>query len=180
MVETGKPIQLKRDVEAIEIPAGFKVVLPVGSEVVVQQTLGGNFTVVTGWGHMLRIAGRDADALGATNAATEQRKADKFDEKLVWDELRTVFDPEIPVNVVDLGLIYECKSTLLPSGSYRVAVKMTITAPGCGMGEILKSEVYSKVAALPQVSEVDVQMVFDPPWNPDKMSEGAKLQLGFM
>lgn len=180
MIETGKPIQLKRDVEAVEIPAGFKVVLPVGSEVVVQQTLGGNFTVVTGWGHMLRIAGKDADALGAEQSATAQSRADKFDEKLVWDELKTVFDPEIPVNVVDLGLIYECKSTQLPSGNYSVAIKMTITAPGCGMGDILKSEVYSKVAALPQVSDVDVQMVFDPPWSPEKMSEGAKLQLGFM
>jgi probable FeS assembly SUF system protein SufT len=181
MIETGKPIQLKRDVEAVEIPAGFKIVLPVGSEVVVQQTLGGNFTVVTGWGHMLRIAGKDADALGAEpDAAAQQPRSGKFDEKLVWDELRTVFDPEIPVNVVDLGLIYECKSTPLPSGKYRVEVKMTITAPGCGMGDILRSEVHGKIAALPQVSDVDVQMVFDPPWDPGKMSEGAKLQLGFM
>jgi probable FeS assembly SUF system protein SufT len=181
MIETGKPIQLRRDVEAVEIPAGFKVVLPVGSEVVVQQNLGGNFTVVTGWGHMLRIAGKDADALGAdTAAAAPSPRPDKFDEQLVWEELKTVFDPEIPVNVVDLGLIYECKGTPLPSGKYRVEIKMTITAPGCGMGDILRSEVYSKVAALPGVSDVDVQMVFDPPWDPSKMSEGAKLQLGFM
>ncbi len=181
MIETGKPIQLKRDVEAVEIPAGFKVVLPVGSEVVVQQMLGGNFTVVTGWGHMLRIGGKDADALGAeTGAAQPQAKSGTFDEKFVWDELKTVFDPEIPVNIVDLGLIYECKSTQLPSGKYSVAVKMTITAPGCGMGDILRSEVHSKIAALPGVSEVDVQMVFDPPWNPGKMSESAKLQLGIM
>ncbi len=180
MIETGKPIQLKRDVEAVEIPAGFKVILPAGSEVVVQQTLGGNFTVVTGWGHMLRIGGKDADALGAETASQAAARPDKFDEKLVWDELKTVYDPEIPVNVVDLGLIYECKSTPLPSGKYSVAIKMTITAPGCGMGDILKSEVFSKVAALPGVSDVDVQMVFDPPWTPEKMSEGAKLQLGFM
>ncbi len=181
MIETGKPIQLKRDVEAIEIPAGFKVILPAGSEVVVQQMLGGNFTVMTGWGHLLRIAGKDAEALGAEGAtAQSQVKPATFDEKLVWDELKTVFDPEIPVNVVDLGLIYSCKSTQLPSGKYRVEVKMTITAPGCGMGDILRSEVHSKIAALPQVSDVDVQMVFDPPWDPGKMSESAKLQLGMM
>ncbi len=180
MIETGKPIQLKRDVEAVEVPAGFKVILPTGSEVVVQQMLGGNFTVVTGWGHMLRIAGKDADALGGSTEAQAAPKPDKFDEKLVWDELKTVYDPEIPVNVVDLGLIYECQSTQLPSGKFSVAIKMTITAPGCGMGDILKSEVFSKVASLPGVSDVDVQMVFDPPWSPEKMSEGAKLQLGFM
>ena len=180
MIETGKPIQLKRDVEAVEVPAGFKVVLPVGSEVVVQQMLGGNFTVVTGWGHMLRIAGKDADALGAESSAAASARSDKFDDKLVWEELKTVFDPEIPVNVVDLGLIYECKSKQLPSGKYQVDVKMTITAPGCGMGDILRSEVHSKIAALPGVSDVNVEMVFDPPWEPGKMSEGAKLQLGFM
>jgi hypothetical protein len=107
MIETGKPISLKRDCEAVEIPAGFKVILPAGTEVVVQQTLGGSFTVVTGYGHMLRIAGKDADALGEQTAAAQpQPKPDKFDEKLVWDELRSVYDPEIPVNIVDLGLIY--------------------------------------------------------------------------
>ncbi len=180
MIETGKPIQLKRDVEAVEVPAGFKVILPVGSEVVIQQMLGGNFTVVTGWGHMLRIAGKDADALGADAAASQKPRSDKFDEHLIWDELKTVYDPEIPVNIVDLGLVYECKATQQPSGKYQVDVKMTITAPGCGMGDILRSEVHSKIAALPGVSDINVEMVFDPPWDPSKMSEGAKLQLGFM
>ncbi len=177
MIETGKPISLKRDVEAVEIPAGFKVILPAGSDVVVQQTLGGNFTVVTGWGHMLRIAGKDADALGGETAAQAAPKSDKFDEKLVWDELKTVFDPEIPVNIVDLGLVYECKISQQDEGR-NIDIKMSMTAPGCGMGDVLRADIESKLSRLPEVKEVHAEVVFDPPWHPSRMSEAARLQLG--
>jgi probable FeS assembly SUF system protein SufT len=151
--------------------------LPVGTQVRITQTLGGSYTILTDRGHMFRIDAKDADALGITNAQPTLIPAEEFCEKLVWDQLKTVYDPEMPVNIVDLGLIYSCQITDLPGGR-RIEVKMTITAPGCGMGEVLRADIERKLKGLPTVSEVNVNVVLDPPWHPGLMSEAARLQLG--
>jgi probable FeS assembly SUF system protein SufT len=146
------------------------------------QSLGGSYTVTADRGRMYRVDAGDADALGlAPSVATQASPASGtgFSEQMVWDQLRTVYDPEIPVNLVDLGLIYSCAITPLDAGKHRIEVKMSITAPGCGMGNVLKADVENKLARLPTVSDVHVEVVFDPPWNPGRMSEVAKLQLGF-
>jgi probable FeS assembly SUF system protein SufT len=128
---------------------------------------------------MCRIDGKDADALGmAVPAGAEQPTQATFSEQLVWDQLKTVYDPEIPVNIVDLGLIYSCEISALDDGK-KIDVKMSMTAPGCGMGNVLKADVENKLARLPEVKQVNVEVVFDPPWHPGLMSEAAKLQLGF-
>lgn len=179
-------ITLSRDCEAILIPSGDKDILPAGTAVRVVQTLGGSYTVTTASGHMLRIAGKDADALGEEIASTPQggepvAAGGHVDvEKMLWDQLRTCFDPEIPVNIVDLGLVYVCAVTPSPDGGNTAEVKFTLTAAGCGMGDILKADVEAKLLGVPGIEEVDVEVVFDPPWNPGRMSEAAKLQLGMM
>jgi probable FeS assembly SUF system protein SufT len=173
-------ILLKRDVEAITVPYGTKMRLPSGSQVRVTQSFGGNYTVVTDLGIMCRVEPQDADAIGETAIAVET-VADPnaaYDEKKVWEQLRGVYDPEIPVNVVELGLIYVLKSEPLAEGGQRVNIKMTMTAPGCGMGDVLKQDVERRTATVPGVKEVNVEIVFDPPWSLDKMSEAARLQLG--
>jgi probable FeS assembly SUF system protein SufT len=173
-------ILVKRDIEVVTIPFGTRMPLPSGSQVRVAQGFGGAYTVVTDMGVMCRVEAADADAIGQTGAVAETA-ADPhapYDEKKVWEQLRTVYDPEIPINIVDLGLIYEMKSVALDSGGYRVEVKMTMTAPGCGMGDVLKQDAERKIAALPGVKEVGVEVVFEPPWSLDKMSEAARLQLG--
>jgi probable FeS assembly SUF system protein SufT len=184
-----EPIILKRDCEVVQIPSGVRSVLPAGTQVTVTQALGGSFTVMTNYGYLARIEGRDADALGkeppgqaaARPAVVEADGSGPADvEKAVWDQLRTCYDPEIPVNIVDLGLVYHCEATPRPQGGYRVVVKFTLTAPGCGMGEWLKVDMESKIMALPGVAEVEVEVVFDPPWNQSMMSEAARLELGFM
>jgi probable FeS assembly SUF system protein SufT len=174
-------IDLKRECEAIEIPSGLHRRLPAGSKVRISQFLGSGYTVISEMGCMFRIDAKDADALGLTPPVAEQKTASEgtFNEQLVWDQLKTVFDPEIPVNIVDLGLIYSCKITAHELGGKKIDVKMSMTAPGCGMGNVLKADVESKLAHLPEVKQVDVEVVFDPPWNPGLMSEAAKLQLGF-
>jgi probable FeS assembly SUF system protein SufT len=177
----GVPITLSRACEVIEIPSGTRSTLPAGSTVRIMQTLGGSYTVSGGeYGYMYRIDARDADALGLppseAPASSEQRP---FSEQLVWDELKTVFDPEIPVNIVDLGLVYGCTIAPADQGGHNIDVKMSMTAPGCGMGNVLKADVESKLARLPDVTQVNVEIVFDPPWTPARMSEAAKLQLGF-
>ena len=171
---------VKRDLEVITVPFGSKMPLPAGSQVRVTQAFGGNYTVVTDLGIMCRVEAQDADAIGqiAPNAATQADANAPFDEKNVWERLRAVYDPEIPVNVVDLGLIYELKSQLLPEGGHRVEIKMTMTAPGCGMGEVLKRDVEQQTAAVPGVKQVHVEIVFEPQWSLEKMSEAARLQLG--
>ncbi len=176
----GVAIKLFRDVEVIEIPSGTKSTLPEGTVVRIMQTLGGSYTVSGGmYGAMYRIDALDADALGLpTPEATPGSEQRPFSEQLVWDELKSIFDPEIPVNVVDLGLIYECKISDVESGK-KLDVKMSMTAPGCGMGNVLKADVESKLGRLPDVKEVNVEIVFEPPWSPALMSEAAKLQLGF-
>lgn len=173
-------IKLSRDTEVIEIPAGTRSVLPAGSPVSIMQSLGGSYTISGGqYGAMYRIDAHDADALGLpVPEAPAEGEQKPFSEQLVWDELKTVFDPEIPVNVVDLGLIYECGVSEV-EGGHKLDVKMSMTAPGCGMGNVLKADVENKLKRVPDVKEVNVEIVFDPPWGPGRMSEAAKLQLGF-
>jgi probable FeS assembly SUF system protein SufT len=173
-------IELKRECPAIEIPSGVHRFLPANSRVRVSQFLGTSYTVVSDMGCMFRIDAKDADALGfAPPSDTKTPTEGTFSEKLVWDQLKTVYDPEIPVNIVDLGLIYSCQIAEHEQGGKKVEIKMSMTAPGCGMGNVLKADVEGKVSRLPEVKAVDVQVVFDPPWNPGLMSEAAKLQLGF-
>jgi probable FeS assembly SUF system protein SufT len=174
-------IELSRACEAIEIPSGIHRLLPAKSRVRVSQFLGTSYTVVSDMGCMYRIDARNADALGLTPPAAPET-ADQtatFSEQMVWDQLKTVYDPEIPVNIADLGLIYACEITDHAQGGKRIDIKMSMTAPGCGMGDVLKADVESKLSRLPEVKEVAVQIVFDPPWNPGLMSDAAKLQLGF-
>jgi probable FeS assembly SUF system protein SufT len=167
---------LSRDCPATAIPSGTLHVLAAGTPVYITQSLGGSFTVSTGYGQMMRIDARDADALGLEVPESAQ-PADAFSEELVWNQLRTVYDPEIPVNIVDLGLVYGCQITAGETG-HSISVDMTMTAPGCGMGDVLKADVHRKLSGLPTVQEVAVQIVLDPPWNTQKMSEAARLQLG--
>ena len=175
------PITLSRDVEAAMIPAGTKVTLQKGEQASITQSLGGSFTVVVN-GNMFRIEGQDADALGreplAKPAPATGPVPSEQMEKEVWDQLRTCYDPEIPVNIVDLGLIYDCHLSSFAPGSYRVEVKMTLTAPGCGMGPVLAQDVQNKLLSLENVDDVAVELVWDPPWNQAMMTEAAKLQLG--
>jgi probable FeS assembly SUF system protein SufT len=190
VVETVEPpprgdgaIVLERDCPATQIPSGAKVVLPAGTGVTVTQSLGGQFTVTTDAGGLYRIAGEDAGALGerATEAAGQAPMTfGPFEEERVWEQLRTVFDPEIPVNLVDLGLIYRCEAVPLPEGGHRVEIDMSMTAPGCGMGDVLKEDVRRKVQSVPGVRELRVEVVWDPPWDASRMSDAAKLQLGWM
>jgi len=173
-------IDLKRECEAIEIPSGIRRVLSTSSRVRISQFLGTSYTVVGDMGCMFRIDAKDADALGLTPPAADEKTSDGvFAEPMVWAQLKTVYDPEIPVNIVDLGLIYSCDITAQEQGGKKIDVKMSMTAPGCGMGNVLKADVEGKLARLPEVKEVHVEVVFDPPWSPARMSEAAKLQLGF-
>ncbi|HEY3356343.1 MAG TPA: putative Fe-S cluster assembly protein SufT [Polyangia bacterium] len=176
----GDEITLSRDCKAIEIPAGFWTTLPKGTKVRVHQALGGTTTVIVqGGGSMVRIAAEDADALGAAPPprAAASGGAGSVAE-LVEQELRTCYDPEIPVNIVDLGLVYDRRLIPMPDGRTDVIVEMTLTAPGCGMGDIIKEDIERKLAALPGVGDVSVEIVFDPPWDPSHMSEAARLELG--
>jgi probable FeS assembly SUF system protein SufT len=173
------PITLKRDCEGIQIPSGIRQTLAAGTDVRIMQSLGSSYTVASVHG-MSRIDARDADALGLTVPAPEDASTEQaFSEKLVWDQLKTVYDPEIPISVADLGLIYSCVATPLEHGGKRVDIKMSMTAPGCGMGDVLKADVEGKLSRLPEVKEVHVEIVFEPPWGPERMSEAAKLRLGF-
>ncbi len=175
-------IVLKRDCQATQIPSGSKVVLPAGTGVTITQSLGGQFTVTTDQGGLYRIASEDADALGerAKEAVPAPVSEGSFEEERVWEQLRTVFDPEIPVNLVDLGLIYRCEAVPLPEGGHRVEIAMSMTAPGCGMGDVLKEDVRRKVQNVPGVREVTVEVVWDPPWDASRMTDAARLQLGWM
>ena len=174
-------IDLKRECEAIEIPSGIRRVLPLATRVRISQFLGTSYTVTSDMGCMFRIDAKDADAMGLAPVTAQAKvpSEEAFSEHMVWDQLKTVFDPEIPVNIVDLGLIYSCTITPHEEGGKKIDVNMSMTAPGCGMGSVLKADVESKLARLPEVKAVSVEVVFDPPWNPGRMSEAAKLQLGF-
>lgn len=176
-------VVLNRDCDVIQIPSGQTLKLPKGTEVKISQSLGGSFTVVTPGGYMVQITGKDADAIGKeppkVPVASTGEGAPSL-EKLVWDQLKTCYDPEIPVNIVDLGLIYECKIRPTEDGKNIVEVKMTLTAPGCGMGGPLAADARNKIESLPGVKEAKVDLVWEPPWDRNKMSEAAKLQLGIM
>jgi len=184
MYGNSEPVTLTRDVDASVIPIGTKVTLQKGEQAQITQSLGGSYTVVVN-GNMFRIEGKDADALGMqaaekkTGAATGPVTQEHV-EKEIWNQLRTCYDPEIPVNVVDLGLIYDCHIEPITPDSYRVGVKMTLTAPGCGMGPVLQQDVQNKLLSLEAVDDVSVELVWDPPWNQSMLSEAAKLQLGLM
>lgn len=173
----GEIIVLTRDCAATQIPSGIPQILPANSKVRITQSLGGSYTVLTEQGYMVRVDAKDIDALGLTGAAGSESASAEFSEQLVWDQLRTVYDPEIPVNVVDLGLIYECKIEPVEGGN-QIDIKMTMTAPGCGMADVLKMDIERRLASLPTVRGLNVEVVFDPPWNPTRMSEAARLQLG--
>lgn len=170
-------IALTRDCPVTEIPAGSLHILSAGTPVYLTQSLGGSYTISTGYGQLMRIDAKDADALGFEVPAGLAEPAKEFSEQLVWDQLRTIFDPEIPVNIVDLGLVYTCVVTP-GEGGQKIDITMSMTAPGCGMGDVLKSDIERKLTALPDVKEVNVQIVFDPVWTPHRMSEATRLQLG--
>jgi probable FeS assembly SUF system protein SufT len=173
---------LSRDIEATAIPYGEKVPLKAGATLFVMQALGGSYTAMSDQGYMVRIEGQDADAIG--EQVQQGPSAEELSSKplgdLVWDQLRTCYDPEIPVNIVDLGLVYSCETEERPEGGQKVAVRFSLTAPGCGMGDVLKRDIEQKVKALPGVDEIDVQIAFDPPWDQSRMTEAARLQLGLM
>ena len=179
------PVTLTRDVEAAIVPVGTKVTLMKGEQAHITQSLGGSHTVIVN-GNMFRIADQDADALGLevqTKAAATSSSGpvtQEHLEKQVWEALKTCYDPEIPVNVVDLGLIYDCHLTSIGGGNYKADVKMTLTAPGCGMGPVLAQDVQNKLISLEPIDEANVELVWDPPWNQGMMTEAAKLQLGLM
>jgi len=182
-MSTDAPVTLARDVEATIIPAGERVTLQKGETARITQNLGGSYTVVVN-GNLFRIEGKDADALGLQVAAPllipTAPVTQEGLETEIWNQLRSCYDPEIPVNIVDLGLIYDCHLTPLEAGGYRVEVKMTLTAPGCGMGPMIAQDVQNKVLSLEGVEDVAVELVWDPPWNQAMMTEAAKLQLGLL
>ncbi len=175
-----------RDVEAIQIPSGNKTSIPAGTPGVVTQTLGGSYTIATYQG-LARISENDLDALGLEkpqSANGEQPAAQgtggPVDEKAVWEQLRQCYDPEIPVNIVDLGLVYDCKLIENPAGGTKVEVQMTLTAPGCGMGPAIANDAQSKILSIEGVDEADVQLVWDPPWNQGMISEAGRMKLGMI
>lgn len=179
---SSEPVSFSRDCTVVLVPQGERVTLPAGSVGYITQALGGSFTVFVE-GNLFRIAGEDADAIGkeAPEAlALSEDAGDDEVEKLVWEQLRTCFDPEIPVNIVELGLVYTVELGRREDGERKVDVRMTLTAPACGMGDILVDDVRSKVERIPTVAEADVELVFDPPWNQSMMSEAAKLETGML
>jgi probable FeS assembly SUF system protein SufT len=172
---------VRRDVQGIQIPDGNAVTIPKDSEVWITQQLGGSYTVMTERGAMYRIDEQDADALGLEPPPIDVKTlAEGSLEDRVWAQMKKCYDPEIPVNIVDLGLIYDCEILDPDADRKTVSVKMTLTAPGCGMGPVLAEDVKAKIEALPDVSAAEVEIVFDPPWTMNMMSEAARLQLGFM
>jgi probable FeS assembly SUF system protein SufT len=174
-------IQLVRAVEATQIPNGKKVTLPEGAAVVITQSLGGTYTVLwQGQAGLFRIENPDADALGKAGETVVPTPAPTTssappEEAAIWEQLKTCYDPEIPVNIVDLGLIY----SLEIKGS-RVEAKMTLTAVGCGMGPVIANDAKQKILQVPGVSEADVEVVWDPPWSPDRISQAGKEKLGMV
>ncbi len=178
-MSTNSEILLSRECDAVQIPSGHPIVLPAGMSVVITQSLGGTFTVATPGG-LARIDLKDADALGVdAEKGIEKIKVTGDLEEAVWNQLKTVFDPEIPVNVVDLGLIYDC-SVAAADGKTSVLVKMTLTAPGCGMGPTIAADARAKILALEGIDEADVELVWDPPWNQSMISEAGKMKLGIL
>lgn len=183
-MQTIRSVQLRRDCPAVQIPAGHAVTLPHGTTVDITQSLGGSHTVRTGGG-LFRVDGRDADALGlesepvVTAAATETATGSGDDlEHQVWETLKSCFDPEIPVNIVDLGLIYDLALDPIADQGHRVSVKMTLTAPGCGMGQVIAADAQAKILTLPGVAQADVEIVWDPPWHQSMITPAGRRVLG--
>jgi probable FeS assembly SUF system protein SufT len=177
---SSEPVRFERDCPAVMVPQGESVTLPAGQAGYITQALGGSFTLFVD-GNLFRIAGSDADAIGKPVPPPLELPANAADEdveKLVWSQLRTCFDPEIPIDIVELGLVYDCDLEKTEDGQRKVNVRMTLTAPGCGMGDILVEDVRSKLEMIPTVSEADVDLVFEPPWNHTMMSDAAKLETG--
>lgn len=173
-------ILLRRDSDAWLIPSGARILLPKATEVTVTQSLGGSYTVNV-YGNLVRIDGKDADALGReVMVLPSDADSNAKIEDLVWAQLKTCYDPEIPVNIVDLGLIYDCQIQSSEEKQHEIKITMTLTAPGCGMGPVLAADVKQKMLMIGGVTRVDVELVFDPPWNQSRMSEAAKLQLGML
>jgi probable FeS assembly SUF system protein SufT len=176
---------LSRDVEAIEIPSGRKFILEKGTQGVITQTLGGSYTVATPYG-LSRVAEKDLDALGLdklqpkAESKTTARTNGEVSEEDVWNQLRQCYDPEIPVNIVDLGLVYDCRLIKKDDGGTRVEVKMTLTAPGCGMGPAIAHDAQAKILSIDGVDEAHVQLVWDPPWNQNMISEAGRMKLGMI
>ena len=180
--QDSEPLVLKRDVKAVVVPAGMEIDLQKDALVYLTQSMGGSFTIYHE-GNLFRISGTDADALGKEVIAPPTLPKNVTDEEfeaVVWDQLRSCYDPEIPVNIVDLGLIYGCEIESIDRGDRKIKVIMTLTAPGCGMGEILVEDVRDKVIIIPTVTDVEVELVFDPPWNREMLSETARLELGII
>jgi len=176
-------VTFSRSAEAIMIPSGERVLVPVGAQATITQALGGTYTVITDRGLMVRVSGKEVEAIGKTphdmaDVAPEDLTPEKLEE-MVWEALKTCYDPEIPVNIVDLGLVYLCELNDVEGGK-NVHIKMTLTAPGCGMGPVLAGDVRSKLMAIPSVKDAEVEVVFDPIWDRSMMSEAARLQLGMM
>jgi len=175
-------IEIRRDCHAVQIPQGNTVVIPAGTAATVTQSLGGSYTLqVPSFGGLFRVAGRDADALGLAageGGGGEAGEAGPVSDDTIWAVLRHVYDPEIPVNIVDLGLVYDMRIEPLPSGLSRVEVKMTLTAPGCGMGQTIAMDAKDRIEGLPGIAEADVQVVWDPPWNPHMISPEGRAKLG--
>jgi probable FeS assembly SUF system protein SufT len=173
---------LSRDVEGTVIPYGDRITLGEGSQVRLTQALGGTFTVMTEHGYLVRLEGIDADAIGEglPPLPSAEEQAGKPVEQLVWDQLRACYDPEIPVSIVELGLVYVCEVKEREQGDYRVEIQTTLTSPACPLGGMLAEDIRRKVLTVPGVSEVDVQIVFSPPWSSAMMSDAARLQLGLM
>ena len=177
---------LQRECAAVSVPWGRPETLEEGSYALITQRLGGSITVMSG-GNLYRIDERNADALGlepqlaaAPPAQAEGEQTAESIERAAWEQLGTCYDPEIPIDIVNLGLVYGCELTRLPSGRFRIDVRMTLTAPGCGMGMMIADEAREKLEAIPGVEEVDVQLVWDPPWGREMMSEGARLEMGLL
>lgn len=179
---SSEPVKFERDCPAVMVPQGESVTLPAGSVGYITQALGGSFTVFVE-GNLFRIAGKEADAIGKEPPEPielPENASDEDVEVLAWNQMRTCFDPEIPFNIVDLGLVYACDVAHQDDGTRRIDVKMTLTAPGCGMGEVLVADVRDKLELIPTVKEADVELVFDPPWNQGMMSEAARLETGML
>jgi probable FeS assembly SUF system protein SufT len=176
-----RELTLTRDCDAIQIPSGHLITLPIGTSVIITQSLGGTYTVATQAG-LARIDEKDIDALGIdpNEVKVEKKAVEGSLEEAVWNQLKTVFDPEIPVNVVDLGLIYDCSVEKDASGQTNVRVQMTLTAPGCGMGPTIAADARQKVLVLDGVDEAAVDLVWDPPWNQSMISEAGRMKLGLV
>ena len=178
-------VVVNRNTEAVMIPSGERVLVPQGARATITQSLGGTYTLITDRGLMVRISGKEVEAIGKTPVETphvaegEEVTPEKI-EQLVWDQLKSCYDPEIPVNIVDLGLVYLCEVQAAEGGGNDVKIKMTLTAPGCGMGPVLAGDVKNKVESIAGVKHAEVEVVFDPVWDRSMMSDAAKLQLGMM